>query len=155
MIRERWSMRVVLLAGIVLAVLIAGPRAMAGPPTDACALLTPEQIGQVLGAKMNAGKYMTPEFTKTCTWTAPGLIVTLLLERPEMFQAGKKAPAPSEVTTAAVGDEAYYLTVGTQGALHVRKGDAMFKMTVYNSSLSKETREKAEKTLAQQVLSKL
>ena len=148
-------MKTFIAAGIVLAVMIAAPRALAGPPTDACALLTAEQIGQELGAKMNAGKYMTPEFTKTCTWTAPGVIVTLLLERPEMFQAGKKAPAPSEVTTAAVGDEAYYLTVGTQGALHVKKGDATFKMTVYNSSLSKEAREKAEKALADKVLNKL
>jgi hypothetical protein len=143
-----------MLAGMVLAAMVATPRAMAGPPTDACALLTPEQIGEVPGAKVNAGKYMTPEFTKTCTRTAPGVIVTLLLERPEMFQAGKKAPAPSEVTTA-VGDEAYYLTVGTQGALHVKKGDATFKMTVYNSSLSKEAREKAERALADKVLSKL
>lgn len=148
-------MRIFTSVGIVLVAMVAAPRAMAGPPTDACALLTPEQIGQVLGAKMNAGKYMTPEFTKTCTWTAPGVIVTLLLERPEMFQAGKKAPAPSVVTSASLGEESYYLAVGNTSALHVKKGGTTFKMTVYSSSLSKETREKAEKTLAQQVLGKL
>lgn len=102
--------------------------------------------GGSVGRKNGRGKIRGPEFTKTCTWTAPVLIVTLMLKDLEMFQAGKKAPARSEVMSTGVGDDAYYLAVGNQIGLQVKKGGAAFKVTVYSKSLPKETNEKAEKS---------
>lgn len=149
-------MRIFILVGVLVAMAISGPQVRATPPSDACALLTPEQVGEAVGAKMGPGKYVSPEFTKTCTWTAPGLIVTLMLQTEAQYQAGKKAPAPSEVTSVpGLGDEAYYLTVGNLVGLGVKIGTTALKVTVYKSSLSTEMRQQMEKTLAQQVLTKL
>jgi hypothetical protein len=153
-------MRIFILMGVLLAAVtstgIAGPRVMAAPPSDACGLLTAEQVGDALGAKMGAGKYVSPGFTKTCTWTAPGLILTLMLQNAEAFQAGKAAPMPSEVTPASgLGDDAYYLAVGNIIGLLVKKGTVAFKVTVYSSSLPMDKKQQMEKTLAQQVLTKL
>jgi hypothetical protein len=149
-------MRIFILVGVLVAAVIAGPGVMAAPPSDACALLTAEQVGAALGAKMGAGKYVSPGFTKTCTWNAPGVIVTLMLQNAKAFQAGKAAPVPSEVTPASgLGDDAYYLAVGNIVGLIVKKGTAAFKVTIYNSSLPMETKQQIEKTLAQQVLTKL
>lgn len=153
-------MRIYILVGVLLAAAtstgFAGRRVMAPPPSDACALLTAEQMGDALGAKVGAGKYVSPGFTKTCTWTAPGVIVTLMLQSVEAFQAGKGAPVPSVVTAASgVGDDAYYLTVGNIVGLGVKNGTAAFKVTVYSSSLPMERKQKIEKALAQQVLTKL
>ncbi len=53
-------MRIFILAGSLLAVMVTGRRVMAGPPSDACALLTPQQVGEALGAKMGEGKYVAP-----------------------------------------------------------------------------------------------
>ncbi len=153
-------MRIYILVGVLLAAAtstgIAGPPVMAAPPSDACALLTPEQVGDALGAKVGAGKYVSPAFTKTCTWTAPGVIVTLMLQSVEAFQAGKTAPVPSVVTAASgVGDDAYYLAVGNIIGLGAKKGTAAFKVTVYSSSMPMQNKQTIEKTLAQQVLTKL
>jgi hypothetical protein len=150
-------MRIFIFVGVLAAAVIAAPPGMATPPlSDACSLLTAEQVGDAVSAKTGAGKYVSPKFTKTCTWTAPGVIVTLMLQASEQFQAGKKAPAPSEVTSVlGLGDDAYYLAVGNLVGLGVKKGTTAFKVTVYKSSLPTETKQKMEKTLAQQVLTKL
>jgi hypothetical protein len=149
-------MRIFILVGVLHAALTAGPRVLAAPPGNACALLTAEQVGDAVGSKMGEGKPVSPEFTKTCTWVAPGLIVTLMLQNTDGFQAGKGAPVPSEVTPApGLGDDAYYLKVGNLIGLGVKKGTSAFKVTVYSSSLPIETKQKIEKTLAQQVLTKL
>ena len=67
-------MRIFVLTGVLLAAMIAGPCVMAAPPTNACTLLTAEQVGDVVGAKMGAGKTISPEFTKTCTEPRRGLL---------------------------------------------------------------------------------
>jgi len=149
-----------LFVGVVLVAVMAGVAAaplMAAPASDACALLTAEKVGDAVGAKVGAGTYPAPGFTKTCTWVTKGIIVTLMLEEEKMFQAGKTPPVPSvEVTSVSgLGDDGYYVTVGQMVALHVKKGSSAFKATVYSSSMPIEKRKGMEKTLAQQVLSKL
>jgi len=154
--------RIFLFAGVVLvaaamgAGVVAAP-AMAAPASDACALLTPEQVGDTVGRKVGAGTYPSPGFTKTCTWVTSGIIVTLMLEDEKMFQAGKTPPVPGvEVTSASsAGDDAYYVTVGTNVSLIVKKGSSAFKATVYSSTFPVDKKKGMEKTLAQQALSKL
>ena len=154
-------MRIFNFVGVVLvaalgAGITAAP-AMAAPATDACALLTPEQVSEVVGAKVGTGTNPAPGFTKTCTWVTKGIIVTLMLEGVDQFQSGKTPHLPGVDVTAAsgVGDDAYYATLDTNVSLFVKKGSSAFKATVYSSTFPVDKKKGMEKTLAQQALSKL
>jgi len=142
---------------VALVVVAMANVANAAPATDACALLTPEQVGAVVGATMSAGTYPSPGFTKTCTWTTKGVIVTLQLEAEAMFQGAKHPPAPGvEVTpVSGVGNDAFYQGVSPNVSLHVKKGSATFKATVYSSAMPMDKKKAMEKTLALEVVGKL
>ena len=138
------------------------PAATRAPAGDACALLTPAQVGAALGVPVGAGAYVTPTFKKTCTWTASasgGGFVTLLLQDVSGFEGGKAlgqmASKNLSVTpVSGVGDDAYYLAVGDQVGLIVKKGSAAFKVAVY-AHIPVESKEAKEKILAQQVVAEL
>ncbi len=53
-----------------------------------------------------------------------------------------------------LGDDAYYLGMGSTEGLFVKKGQHAFKLAVY-TTLPLEKKRDMEKALAQQVLSKL
>ena len=144
------------LAFFTLVLLAAGAIPAFAAPTDACSLMTAAEVGSALGSTVAKGTYVMPGFTKTCTWTIPtGGAVTLQLQTVDFFNAGKGALASTERTSASgVGDEAYYLGVGTTTGLEVRKGSAAFKVAVYSSKLTLDQRKAIEITIAQQVLSK-
>jgi hypothetical protein len=153
-------------AFVVLSILMCGaawvPAANAALPGDACALLTSAQIGAALGVPVAAGAYVTPTFKKTCTWnatTAAGGYVTLMLQDVGGFEGGKKlgqmASTNISITSiSGVGDDAYYLAVGDQVGLIVKKGNSAFKVAVY-AHMPIESKQAKEKTLAQQVVSGL
>ena len=139
--------------------------ANAAPPDDACLFLTQAQVSAALSVSVGGGSYVTPTFKKTCTWTATGnasngvKFATLFFEGLDAYQAGKLVGQATKTNSVApvsgVGDEAYYLTLGnTIVSLIVKKGDAAFKVTVYGS-LPIEKKQAMEKTLAQQIISKL
>jgi hypothetical protein len=111
-------------------------------------------VSAAVGQTVGSGKYMGPGMTKTCTWDSEGMIVTLLVQQDtKMFDATKSSGNPGIVRTAAsgVGDDAFYLGVGTGAALWVKKGAGAFKMTVYTKKLSLDQTKSAEMKLAQQV----
>jgi hypothetical protein len=147
----------IVLLTVAIGASISAPVVMAAPATDACALVTPEQVGEVVGAKMSAGVNPAPGFTKTCTWTAKGIIVTLMLEGADAFQKQKTSPMPGmEVTPASgVGDDAFYAAISPNVSLFAKKGSSAFKATVYSSAFSMDKKKDLEKTLAQQVVGKL
>jgi len=140
-----------------------GPSAFADPPQDACALLSSAQVSSAVGVAIGAGTYVTPTFKKTCTWQAssptPGgaNTITLNISSQIGFDAGKRAAiagaGTAKVTPAGVGDDSYFLEIGTQAGLMVKKGAVFLKFEVYGGGLAKE--EAIEKALAQQVLPKL
>jgi hypothetical protein len=148
-----------MIAAIVIAATAAAPSAKAASASDACSLLTPAQVSSALGASVGAGTYVTPEFKKTCTWTvtAGHEFVTLMLENADWFQSGKVPMVSSIVVTPAggVGDDAYYLAVGQNVGLIVKKGKVSFKVAVYASDTPLGKKEALEKSLAQQVVSRL
>src|ERR1700729_1239435 len=86
----------------------AAPTAGASAVTDACPLLTQAQLSAALAVPMDAGKYVTPGFVKTCTWTpsngpAPGIkYFTLSLQSVEAFEGGKKLAQSAQDKGAAV-----------------------------------------------------
>jgi hypothetical protein len=152
----------VVLAAIVILASAAAPSAKAAPPDDACALLTTAQVSAAARVPMKDGQYVTPAKKETCTWSATKpaekstKIVTLFLEGLNIFQAGKTPHLNSVIVTpvSGLGDEAYYVTISTNVVLHVKKGNATFRVSVY-ADLPNEAKQAMEKTLAQQVLSKL
>ncbi len=149
---------------LVVAVLLGPlpPIARSAPADDACAILTPAQVGAAVGVAVGAGTYVTPTFKKTCTWTASdpasGInFVTLNLQSLDQFAAGKQGGPVKSIgvnSLSGIGDDAYYLGVGTTEGLIVKKGQRAFKVAVY-STLPLEKKRALEKTLAQQVLARL
>jgi hypothetical protein len=140
---------------------MAAPAANAAPIDDACALLTAAQVSSATTVEFGPGVYVTPTFKKTCTWTTKkpvgktARIVTLYLQGVDAHEAGKKQMVGGvNVIPASVGDDAYYLAVGPQTYLFVRKGSVAFKMSVYGD-IPLETKQAMEKTMAQQVVSHL
>jgi len=145
----------VLLAAAVIAFVFAAPSANAAP--DACSLLTPAQIKSVISAEVGAG---TAGSAKLCTWNVSSAasnvkFITLLLQDTNTFAGGKSLPAPAVVTpVSGVGDDAYFVAVGDQVGLIVKKGSSAFKIAVY-ARVPLEQKQSMEKALAQQIVSQL
>ena len=136
---------------------IAVSTAVAQSSSDACSLLTQAQVSAAVSAQVSAGAHVTPTFKATCTWTAPGKIVTLMTEGTDPFNAGKTpmSPAMQIVPVPGIGDDAYYVVIGNMVSLLTKKGSTAFKTTVYCSKLPVSTLESMESTLAQQVASEI
>lgn len=147
--------------------IIIAPTAMASStnaaaPGDACALLSSEQVGAALGVPVGAGTYVTPTFTKTCTWTATtsgGGTVTLNLQSLDQYGSGKKLASVGKSVSAnvisGIGDEAYYFGTDKLVSLFVKRGGNAFKVAVYAHGMPADKRQVVERTLALQVASQL
>jgi hypothetical protein len=163
---------------VMLGILIAGaalaPSASA-TSNDACSYLTPAQVSAVVGIPVAAGAYVTPEFKQTCTWNPAGTpardvrSVTLYVQSADAYNSGKKmmeqmqvmakmrkadASQWSAASVSGVGDDAYYVNVGTATSLMFKKGSVSFKVSVY-SGLPRPEKQAMEKALAMKVLAKL
>ena len=151
---------------VITAILILGsaatPSANASPPDDACALLTTAQVSAGVSVPVKDGQYVTPGKKETCTWMATKptdkstKMVTLMIEGLDMFQSTRTSLVKTIIVTpvSGLGDEARYVTLSTNVVLHVKKGSVALRITVY-ADLPVETKQAMEKTLAQQVVSKL
>jgi hypothetical protein len=151
-----------LAATAIIALGLAGlaPLALAAS-NDACSLLTSAEVGAALGAAAGAGEPVTPTDHKVCTWKASDgkSWVTLMLQpasaydggmRLAGYSGGKLAPQP----VAGLGEGAYFLPVGDQVGLMVKKGAVAFKVAVYQHGPI-EPKETAEKALAGKVAARL
>lgn len=152
--------------GLLLAFVAAGlgapQAAYAAPPTDACALLTPIQVGSVLGVPVFEGGPVSPSTRKICAWPAPGGVVPfkrvmLNIVDVNVFAYAKIGVATKDVVRTplnGVGDQAFYDTVSDLGTgLTVRKGEAAFSVRVYGFPVEQVMQK--EKALALNVLASL
>ena len=130
---------------------------------DTCSLLTSTQLTDAVGTSMNAGTYMMPGDTRTCTWTlasgaTPAIrVLTLDLQAADAYEASKKLDAQADpISVPDLGDDAYYVNFSgiSIASLSVKKGDVSFKLTWYGATDSQRMMS-AEETLASQVLSNL
>jgi hypothetical protein len=155
------------LGAVVAAIFIVGaasaPSAKAAPPEDACSLLTQVQVSAAVSVSVGAGSYVTPTYKKTCTWNTTSAVpnsakyVTLMLEDLDAYEGGKRVGQVKTIfvtPVSGIGDDAYYLGGGKNVGLIVKKGNVSFKVAVYGD-LPIEKKQTMEKTLAQQVVSKL
>jgi len=151
-------------AAVVSMFAVACPLAVQAE-TDACTLLTPAQVGAVVGVSVAAGTHVTPTFLKTCTWNAPGQpnvrAVTLYLQTASAYDGGKPMAYQmaalgkgTAVKPASVGEDAYYFVTGDQAALLVKVGAISFKVAIY-ATLAVDKKEAMELALAREVLAKL
>jgi hypothetical protein len=145
--------------------------AFAAVPEDACKLVTQAQVSAAIGAAVDAGTHVTPTFLKTCTWaTSAGSgsaikYVTLHVQSADSYDAGKKimqmqamqakAGEASVTAVSGVGDDAYFLTLGTvTTSINGKKGATAFKVEIYGN-VAAGKKHAMEKALAVEVVSKL
>jgi len=140
--------------------------AYGAPPSDPCSLLTPAQVSAVLGVQVGPGKRLA---TTLCDWRAaaqPGMkakSVMITLLNAGGFAATKtqlNVQGITKVPVSGIGDEAVYgTTSGLGSTLSVKKGDFYFVVHVngfpFDKAKGADETEAKEKTLAQQILSKL
>jgi hypothetical protein len=133
------------------------PSANAAP--ESCSLLTPAKIKSAISADVAAGSAGS---AKLCQWNASSpatssvkFITLLLYSDTHAFEPGKHMPAPAVVTqVSGVGDDAFFLAVGDQVGLIVKKGSGAFKIAVY-AKLPVDQKESMEKSLAALIVSQL
>ena len=141
--------------------------AYGAPPSDPCSLLTPAQVGAVLGVQVGPGKRMAPTL---CDWRPASqptgmkpksVMITLLDARG--FAATKmqlNVQGITKVPVSGIGDEAVYgTTAGLGSTLSVKKGDFYFVVHVngfpFDKAKGGDETEAKEKTLALEILSKM
>jgi hypothetical protein len=149
------KLHVIVAAGILLSA-ASIPAAAAANSSDACSLLTQSQVSAAVSAQVSAGAYVMPTFKATCTWTAPGKIVTLMTEGLDAYNASKNPPSPMiKIKPASgIGDEAFYVVIGEKASLFAKKGSVAFKTSVY-SNLPLDQLMSIESSLAKLVASEL
>lgn len=108
-------------------------------PTDACALLTLQQVSAALEVPSQPGKHIMPTITTSCTWsddTAASVDhrrVTLSIMRPQGFDMPRSMGAMKTAPAPGIGDDAYYVLYGSDSPqLMVRKGSVQFSVRVLN-----------------------
>jgi len=116
----------------------------AAPVTDACELLTPAEIGGVLGVSIDPGRHIPASSKVMCGWTQTGQTgeaatkLMLNFANPSYFQKEKTASGNVTVTpVSGIGDEAFYVTSEFGTSLFVRKGDTAIGFTIRDKSLPK------------------
>jgi hypothetical protein len=142
--------------------------AYAAPPTDACSLLTQEQVSTALGVSVGPGEKTLPNSSAICGWEVPGqktsdrkrVLLSIYTQLGSLTPAQRfntaKTPIqgiPKEPVNG-VGDDAIFATTAGFGTgLIFRKGDAAFDLRVYGFPL--DQLKIKEKELALKVLTKL
>ena len=149
-------------AVIFLAAAMPAPAAAA--PTDACALITTDQMSKIWGVQLPAGTYTAPGFTKTCTWNVPAApgphihTISLMIQTSDSFEAAKQMQQAGKFqveSVSGIGDDAYYSSAGDRiTSLIVKKGGAAFKIGMYGE-FPLDKKKAMSKAMALQVLSKL
>jgi len=147
-------------AVVVVSTVLSATAAHSGA-SDACAVLSAADVSAALGKKANAGQPITPTDHKVCTWKAADgqSWVTLFLQPSSAFDGGLRLAGYSNgklkpVQVSGLGEGAYFLPVGDQVGLMVKKGGVAFKVAVYQHG-PLAPKEAAERTLAGKVAGRL
>ncbi len=134
--------------------------------SDACALLTEEQVSAAIEAKALAGKHLVPSSTKQCIWSddpnhgTDHRRVTLNIAALRSFDLGKSNPGLTTEAVSGVGDAAYYIIYKADApTIVVRKGDSVFNLRILNGlkfkALTLEEEKARELSLAKAAAAKI
>jgi len=109
---------------------LATPSARAASP-GACKLLTPAEVGSVVGATMAVGPSVNGPTSSSCEWKQQGGGVTVIVTAKSLdaFQKGKTILSPAPVS--GIGDEAYQTGNSlSYTALSARRGQNAITVSV-------------------------
>jgi hypothetical protein len=157
----KWSFRKAVAGGFALAAVSLNGTTAYAAANDACSLLTAADVGAALRTPAKAGQPITPTDHKVCTWRAADghSWVTLMVQPSSAFDGGLRLASYSNgelkpVTVPGLGAGAYFLPVGDQVGLMVKKGAVAFKVAVYQHGPI-GPKEAAERALAGKVVGRL
>jgi hypothetical protein len=132
------------------------------PITDACAVLTPQEISAVLGMPIDPGQHTFVGSKLFCNWTAAGASgddaekLALHFISVAGFQGEKIPGAGMQVAPApGIGDDAIYVTTRHDLNLLVRKGNTAVSFNLVNLALSPEEIMAKEKALGMAAAARL
>jgi hypothetical protein len=133
----------------------------ASAPSDACALLTPAEVGAALGVPVAAGAHVIAQSPRICGWapaggpTLGGKKATVTIMQEQSFVNGKVPfKGVTKTPVAGIGDDAYYITTpGFGTAVNVKKANFYFQIRV--GGFAEDKAKGVEKTLALAVITKL
>ena len=128
--------------------------------TDACALLTKEEVGKVLGETVET---VTPKgLGGVCTYDTANLSFDLTVFHTggtEYLKTTRAKLGDLALDVPGLGDEAFYNTNSFVNTLFLRMGDAAYLLDVMNkpsgNEISPEAVRAMEKALAEQLVSNL
>jgi len=153
-------------AWFVLSMLGMTRFATAAAATDACELLSQQQVASALGAEVDAGKNIIG--AGDCRWTARGrrpgddvAILQINLTKAQSFEIGKTPITGwSKTPQTGIGDDAYTADSGkvvfmTSPTLSVKKGSVFFVIFAKVPKASLEQTKAVEKAVALKIVEKL
>jgi hypothetical protein len=141
------------------------PLPPAAPPSDACTLLTQDQVSGVLGIPVDAGHHLVPSSPSLCGWGKEGptgkrVVLTIYTQMGSRTPVDRfntaKTPIQGVTKTpvSGVGDDAVSVTTpGFGTGLIFRKGDSAFDVRVYGFPL--DQLQAKEKALALDIITKI
>jgi hypothetical protein len=128
-----------------------------GPVTDACSVLTPDEISAAVRVPIDPGKHIPASSTVMCAWlesktfgvTAEKLVLnfTSLDSFKKEKAAGSKSRRITITPVSGIGDEAFYVITPFGTSLYVRKGNTAIAFTIRDKGLSPDQLMAKEKTL--------
>jgi predicted GNAT family acetyltransferase len=134
--------------------------------TDACSLLTQDQVSAALGVSVTAGAHPVESMRYECDWSEPGkaiqgkhVMLNIMGQMGSLTPAQRfenaKAPVRGITKTplTGVGDDAYYIVAGTRVTLNVKRGSSVIQIIV--TGVPAEQGQAIAKTLAQNAVTKL
>jgi hypothetical protein len=134
-----------------------------GPVTDACSVLTPDEISAVVRVPIDPGKHIPASTTVMCSWlesNAFGVTAEKLVLNFTSLDSFKKQKAANSrritVTPVSdIGDEAFYVITPFGTSLYVRKGNTAIGFTIRDKGLSTDQLMAKEKTLGLEAAARL
>jgi hypothetical protein len=150
--------------GSLLLLVFAAPM-LARADTDACTLVSAEQVSAAVHVPVGAGTHVMASFVKTCTWTPTASsnvrAVTVNVQTASFYDGAKNvglktaAALPgAQLKATSVGDEGFYDIKGEMAQLFFKKGGSSVKVAVY-AKTGAEQIEAMELEIAKLVAAKL
>jgi hypothetical protein len=134
------------------------PASSSSAKAGACTLLTQDDVSKALSTPVDAG--METGMGGVCTYTSSNLSVSLTVSHTggiKYMQNTLAKLGDLALVVPGLGDQAFYNTNSIVNSLMLLKGDAVYIISVSDSSgqLTPEEEQAKEKSLAEQMLSHL
>ena len=134
---------------LIVMMLVQAPVARAVARADACALLANEDVHRVLGVDVNRRQPVTQAargLLSQCyldTGTPRSVSIAVMMAKARKDVQGGEEPEADARRVPGIGDEAYWSGNRVAGALYVRRGDRLLRVSVGGIAAEPERIEKS------------